>query len=207
MNQQYATDSYIVNPNDFDPPESPPEDVYTLRFEGIESIGLGKPFKEGDEPKVQMVLNFKIDAPPGSPQEDWGDFDVRGWFSPILHYGPNLPDWSGNRYTEPNLYKLVRAINGGAPLPLPVERDENGRSFYPAYDAAQLLQQFVGQRFRSVIKANANGWPRLNGDPIPMPQSGKGRRGQQAQQTLAEAAPANGAEGGADPFEGAEVVL
>ncbi len=181
--QEYSADSYVVNPNDYEPPECPPENVYVLTFEGIESIGLGKAF-DGKEPKVQMVLNFKIDAAPGSEDADWNDLDIRGWFSPLVHYDVNLPDYGGRVYTEPNLYKLVRAMNGGNPISLPIERDPSGRSYYAAYDAAQVVSEFVGKRFRSVIGPSASGWPRLKGDPMPLVAAGaRSRRGAAAPTT------------------------
>lgn len=199
MSTTYATDSYVVNPTDYPEPECPPEDVYTLVLMGIKEIGLGKPFKEGDEPRMQFTLEFKIDAPdPSSPQHEWHDFDLIGWYTPILHY----PE--GATYQAPKLWMLTRALNGGAPIQPRMFVDNDGAE---KYDAAAELNRLIGRKFRSVIGKTAKGWPKITGDPMPLVAAGTRRRGQQAQQTLAEAAPANGTEGDADPFEGAEEAL
>lgn len=180
MNQQtYNRGSgYIVKPADQEPPECPPEDVYTLTFMGIKEIGLGRPFKEGDEPRVQFTLEFKIDAPDASsPQAEWHHFDLIGWYAPILHYNPDMPGYSGQRYTEPNMYKLARALNGGTPLALDVARDPvSGKESFAPYDAEALVETLIGNKFRSVIGPAPSGWPRLKGDPMPIPQPGSGRR-------------------------------
>lgn len=203
MNQQYTQtpSSYVVDPDDREPPECPPEAEYVVRFMGIQAIGPGKPFREGDEPKTQFTLDFKIDGTDGTPlQQEWHMFDLIGWFSPIMHYNPNLPGYGGQRYTEPNLYKLVKAMNGDVPLDLPIIRDEQtGEPRYAPYDAAELLRQFVDKRFRSVIGPNRSGWPRLKGNPMAPLSEPTGRRRRSGAQP--EPVPAGGvAEGSADPF-------
>lgn len=211
MTRNYGTDSYVVNPSDHEPPECPPEDVYTLTLMGIKSIGLGKPF-QGKEPQVQFTLDFKIDAPdPDSAQGEWHHFDLIGWYTPIMHYDPNLPDYSGQTYTEPNMYKLVRALNGGTPLSLEVDRDPiSGKAFFAPYDAAALLRPFFGRTFRSVVGPAPSGWPRLKGDPMPVPQPGTGRRRGAARTNDAIPQPelvgvaAGGGEDIEDPFPGSE---
>lgn len=172
--QQYSTNSYMVAPQDHEPPECPPEDMYTLTFIDIKEVSMSKPFKEGDQPKPQFVLNFKIHEPGG----EWDGFDLIGWYSPIMHYNPNLPGYSGQRYTEPNLYKLTRALNGGTPVSLPTEAHPvTGAVAYAAYDAAVELMKLSRRQFRAVIGPSQTGWPRLKGDPAPMPQAGARRRG------------------------------
>lgn len=193
MSMSYATDSYVVNPNDYPEPECPPEDVYTLVFMGIKEIGLGKPFKEGDEPRVQFTLEFKIDAPDG-PQSDWHDFDLIGWYTPILHY----PE--GATYQAPKMWMLTRALNGGTPLQPQMFVDNDGAE---KYDAAAEINKLIGRKFRTVIGKSAKGWPKITGDPMPLVAPGTRRRGQ-AQQTVVGAEPANGAEAEPDPFVGAE---
>lgn len=180
MNQQtYSTRSYVIDPGDREPPECPPEDKYTIKFSGIQAVGLGKPFREGDEPRVQFTLDFKVHAPdPNDDNHDWHNFDLIGWYSPIMHYNPNLPGYTGQKYTEPNLYKLVRALNGGEPIALPTMTDPGtGKARYGQYDAAEELMQFEGQLFRCDIGPSASGWPRLKGDPTPAVKSGTRRRG------------------------------
>lgn len=190
MSTSYATDSYVVNPNDYPEPECPPEDVYTLKLMGIKEIGLGKPFKEGDEPRVQFTLEFKIDAPPGTPQEDWHDFDLIGWYTPILHY----PE--GATYQAPKMWALLRALNGGTPHQPAMFVDHDG---VEKYDAAVELRKFFGKTFRTVIGKSAKGWPKITGDPMPVVAAGTRRRGQ-AQATPKEA-PAAADDGDAE-FEG-----
>ena len=192
-------------------PECPDPAEYVVMYMGVNTIGMGKSF-DGKPPQEQLVLDFKIDAEnpqPGTPQEGWQHFDFRGYFTPILHYDLDLPDYAGRKYTEPNLYKLVRAMNGGIPLAMPTAVGaESGKTYYvgyTAYEAADILEQFVGRRFKVMVGPNDAGWPRFKSDPLPLVAPGTRRRGQQAQQTVAEAAPANGAE--ADPFVGAEETL
>ncbi|MBA3587069.1 MAG: hypothetical protein H0W41_05460 [Chloroflexi bacterium] len=168
MSTTYDTTSYIVNPSDYPDPECPPEDVYTLTLMGIKEIGLGKPFKEGDEPRVQFTLEFKIDAPEG-PQAEWHDFDLIGWYSPILHY----PE--GATYQAPKMWLLTRALNGGTPIKPEMFTASDG---VEKYDAAAELQKLFGKKCRSVITKSAKGWPKITGDPMPMIAAGaRSRRG------------------------------
>ena len=193
----YATDSYVVSPSDYEEPECPPEDVYTLTLMGIKEIGLGKPFKEGDEPRVQFTLEFKIDAPDG-PQSDWHHFDLIGWYTPILHY----PE--GATYPMPKMWALARALNGGTPVqPKMFVDPADGKE---KYDAAAELHKLFGRKFRTVIGKSAKGWPKITGDPMPLIAAGtRGRRGAQAQTQAAPPAPEPALVGAAmggedDPF-------
>lgn len=186
-------------------PECPDEAEYTLMFMGIREITMGRSF-DGKPPQEQLILDFKIDAEnpqPGSLQAEWHHFDLKGYFTPILHYGPNLPDWGGRKYTEPSLYLLARALNGGTPLDLPSATSEtSGKSYYIGYNAnraAELIEPFIDKRFRVVVGPNDSGWPRFKSPPMPLVAAGTRRRGQ-AQTTLNEAAPA--ADDGAEMFEG-----
>lgn len=207
---------------EMDGPESPPEAEYVLMFLGVESMGLGKSF-EGKEPQEQMVLNFKIDADnpqPGSLQEEWHHLDIRDFFTPILHYKPNLPGYTGQKYTEPKLYKLTRALNGGTPLPLETAiSDRTGEPYYVGYtmqDVADTIRPFIGRRFRCTIGPSNSGWPRLKGEPLPLLQPGATRRRGAAAGALASSeAPAQQAaqvaaalpaeEDEENPFEQAEM--
>lgn len=194
MSTSYATDSYVVNPNDYDPPECPPEDVYTLTLVGIKEIGLGKPFKEGDEPRVQFTLEFKIDAPdPSSPQHEWHNFDLIGWYTPILHY----PD--GATYPMPKMWALARALNGGTPIQPAMFVDNDGAE---KYDAAAELHKLFGRKFRTVIGKSAKGWPKITGDPMPLVAAGTRRRAGQAPAANGTASQEAPATDGADLFEG-----
>lgn len=201
---QRATEEKVYG-GEQDAPECPPVSEFTLMLLGVKSIGLGKSF-DGKEPQEQLTLEFKIDAEtpaPGSLQDEWHHLDLIGWYTPILHYGPDLPDFAGNRYTEPKLYKLARAINGGTPIAMPTAVNDKGRMYfvpYTARQAAERLEAFFGHRFRSVVGPNASNWPRLQGDPMPLIAAGTRRRGAQAQATL-PTAPPNGADE-PDPFVG-----
>ena len=198
-----------------DAPECPPEAEFVLMFLGVSEIGWSKPFKEGDEPREQLVLAFKIDAEnpqPGSLQEEWHHVDVRGWASPFLHYRPDLPGYTGQRYTEPNAYKLARALNGGTPLPMPtLTKPDTGEIYFAPYtarDAAAMLEPLVGRRFRSVVGPSASGWPRLKGDPMPMlTPTATRRRSASAAATEVVPEPALVGTGDAadDPFEGEDI--
>lgn len=188
-------------------PECPPEAEFTLMLMGVKEIGWSKSF-EGKEPEEQLTIEFKIDAEnpaPGSLQEEWNHLDLIGWYTPILTYGPDLPDWSGNRYTEPKLYKLGRALNGGTPIPMETDVNAAGKTFYVPYTARQaqeIIEQYTGRRFRSVVGPSPSGWPRLKGDPMPLIATGmrRGRGQQQAALPAAAAAAAAGGEPDPDPF-------
>jgi hypothetical protein len=172
MQQQQAyvqeAGKHRVTGSSMEAPECPPPGFYTLRLVKVGPLTFGKPYGD-NPPQLQFTLEFKIVDPAGG-DDGWHDFDLKGWYTPKMHYAPDY-DPDAKPYTQPKLYKLCKALNGGKPLDLPT--DEDGM---PDYYPEDELPKLVGRTFVTMIEPSSTGWARIVGEPAPDVQPEQRRR-------------------------------
>jgi hypothetical protein len=144
----------VINPSGNGDPDCPPEDIYQLAITQVLAYGPGMSF-DGKPPKNQFTVEFEMldypDVETGEPKR------LRGYFTPIIH----------RTKMESNLFKLLRAINGGEPYPIETDADGELAPYTVSY-VKELLESLAGQPFRTTVGPNKNNWARIKGDPLPM---------------------------------------
>lgn len=167
----------VIDPNAYGDPKSPPDDIYTLELMRVASYGLGKPF-EGEEPKPQFTLEFKLEYPfDESDVEEKDRVDgmiIKSWYTPKFRAIPGKP--------VPKLFTLLEVLNGGS-YEQPEEEFDGWEEIerFCAQVAQNVKQENDGMivgtdytsrpeggtKIRCRVGPGKTGWARMQGDPMP----------------------------------------
>jgi hypothetical protein len=148
------------------PDDAPEPDIYQFRL--IEILDYVKGEYNG-KPTEQFVLNFEM---LDHQNKDGEPYILRAYFSPIIHYFPNPQ----KPHRAPDLYLMLKAINGGVPWDLEYLRkdtkgnfDPDGEIDYDPTDVEAILSGIIERGdgvFRASTEQNDAGWARMKKDSV-----------------------------------------
>jgi hypothetical protein len=143
------------------------EDTYILTLARIVDFAPSKYGYDGKEPENQFTLEFTVDdfVDPETG-ETWTNpktgeaMTVRGYYTPKIY--------AIKGYPEPKLYLLLKALNGGVPVEVPIDDDGEPLPYRVSY-VRDLIAGFIGTSIRQTLEPNERGFPRMKKQSAPLP--------------------------------------